>query len=78
MELSTILNENDFTLVLETVTNPGSALNRAEIEAVIVENSLPLPTNDVSFFISDPVRKWLVHYGATANRYFFTQLNEAT
>lgn len=78
IELSGILQDNDFVLRLTTVTNLGPALTRAEIEAVLTENSLPFPANSINFYIINTSRFFFVSYDANADRYIYILLSEAT
>ena len=76
MELKNIIEANNFEKYLDTVTNIGPALSRAEIEAVLVENgyTLPLPAS-VRFYIHDSLGKiFLVSYGVVIDKFSYSQL----
>ena len=52
-ELRELIEQNEFKMKLPTVANLGNTLTHLEIEAVLTENGLTLPVQDVSFFILD-------------------------
>ena len=52
-ELKEIIEQNDYKLKLPSVNNLGVTLTRLEIEAVLTDNGLSFPVQDVSFFILD-------------------------
>jgi len=77
VEISTILDDADFSRNLNTVSTLGNTVTRAEIEAVIAENSLPLPVNDVRFYIINTSRFFFITYDSIADRYMYVQLSAA-
>ena len=50
-ELRGLIEANEYKLKLPTANSLGNTLSRAEIEAVLTDNGITFPVQDVSFFI---------------------------
>lgn len=71
------VQDHDYKLNLTTTTNLGPKLSRTEIETVIVASGYPLPTDTVSFNISDLIRDFAVTYNVTEDRYVYIVTEKA-
>ncbi len=73
------LESKDYILNLPYDGNLGSRLSRVEIEAVIMDNTLPLPTNTVSFRIIDSSGNvFIVTYLDMVDSYIFEKMTIAS
>ena len=71
MEIRNILEENDFSLVVEHSGATGNNLSRAECEAIVQqEMGYPIPQNNVKFIVHTADDKWFVVWYAKAQDKF--------
>ena len=71
MEIRQILEENDFSRVIEYNGTTGNRLSRAECEAIVN----PLPDRNVRFIVHTADDKWfLLMYIASHNTFLYEKL----
>ena len=77
-ELKEILGDNDFTINLSTVRYLPNTLTRAKVEKVLEDHgyTVPLP-NNVSFYIGNDTKVFLVRYLLDSDAYVYEKLLEA-
>lgn len=78
MELKDIMEDNDFSLLIETSVNLGTTLSRLEIEEALVLNNVTLPLSSaVRFGLTDGSRYFLVMYLVAKDIYVYERLSLA-
>ena len=75
MRLRDYFKENDLVPTLYVNYNLGNGLSRTEIETVITGAGYPSPTNEVTFYIVDTTRAWLVRYFPALDKYGVEKLS---
>ena len=74
-KLSELLAQRDYKIEIITVQQVGNQLSRAEIEEAILENNLPLPQNNVQFYLaSDDLKIFMVTYFSVPNVWAYEKL----
>jgi len=74
-ELKNIMNKKDYKMVATASGNIGNNPSRAQIEAILAENGMPLPVNDSTFFLIDTNNHNLqVTYIKNLDSYFYTSM----
>ena len=76
MEIRQILEENDFSLVVEHSGATGNNLSRAECEAIVnQEIGQPTPERTMRFIVHTADDKWfLVFYIKQADKFLYEKL----
>ena len=74
MRLRDYFKENDLIPTLYVTYSLGSGLSRTEIESVITNGGYPIPTTEVTFYIVDTSKAWLVRYFPTLDKYGIEKL----
>jgi len=76
MELKTILEENDFTLVVESSQDTGNNPSRSKLETICNEAiGQSTPTRSVRFIVHTNDDKWfLVLYIESADKFLYEKL----
>jgi len=75
MRLRDYLKEIDVTPTIYVNHSLGNGISRAEIETVITDAGYPLPTNEITFYIVDTAKAWLVRYFPPLDRYGVEKLS---
>ena len=75
MTLRQYLSEIDVTPTIYVTSSLGNGINRAEIEQVITDAGYPLPTNEITFYIVDTAKAWLVRYFPPLDKYGVEKLS---
>ncbi len=75
-ELQGIMEDNDFTIHLETLDSVGNQLSRSEIESILTAGGVTLPlTRDVSFIVSTGDTKYFsITYLESIDKYAYEKL----
>ena len=75
-EIQTILEENDFSLVVEHSGATANNLSRAECEAIVQEYlGQPTPNRTVRFIVHTADDKWfLIFYIKQADKFLYEKL----
>ena len=75
-ELSTILEENNFTLVVDYNQATGNNLSRTELEDIVFYTiGQSVPNNNVSFIVNTLDDKWfLVFYVESKDKFLYEKL----
>ena len=77
LELKNIMEEYDFSLILESPTPLGQVITRADIENTLLASGITLPlSRNVSFFIYDFTLVYSVVYIEKLNRYGYEKLSD--
>ena len=76
MDIRLILEEHDFSRVIEHSGAVGRGLSRAECEAIVQEAiGQPTPNNTVKFIVHTADDKWfLVYYIKSADKFLYEKL----
>ena len=69
MRLRDYLKTIDVTPTIYVNHSLGNGINRTEIETAIQGAGYPLPTNEITFYIVDTAKAWLVHYFPPLDKY---------
>ena len=75
IRLRDYFKENDLVPTIYVNHSLGSGINRADIEQVITDAGYPLPTNEITFYIVDTAKAWLVRYFPPLDKYGVEKLS---
>jgi len=75
-DLKDIMEDNDFTIHLETLDSVGNQLSRSEIESILTAGGVTIPlTRDVSFIVSTGDNKYFsITYLESIDKYAYEKL----
>ena len=77
-QLLDLLQTKDYKTVAMASSNIGNNPSRADIEAILAENSIDLPAEDITFFLIDTNNHNMqVVYIKTLDTYFYTSMADA-
>ena len=77
-DLKDVLKINDYKNIAMASGNIGNNPSRTEIEAILVDNSIALPTEDITFFLIDTNNHNMqVTYIKSLDGYFYTSMSLA-
>jgi hypothetical protein len=75
MEIRELLRRVDPTPTIVVDHSLGNGLSRGEIETALQDAGYDLPQNDVTFYIVDTAKAWLIHYFPSLDKYAIEKLS---
>lgn len=77
-QLRDLLNAEDYKIVATASGNIGNNPTRADIETILTNNGVSLPTKDVTFYLVDTNdHNFQVSYISSLDTYFYTSMKSA-